>query len=109
MSSEKFNKYGALGGVDTTYSYGQNLQCQRRMFIFMPSYSEKFDLLKDKSGRPEDSKSYYQIAKVDAGFLSWNFHILDEQGKVMAHIERAFRGFGREVGTEITNLYFADN
>jgi hypothetical protein len=47
--------------------------------------------------------TFQQIAQVDSGFLAWRFPILDENGKVMAVIDRAWRGFGREVGIPGTN------
>ncbi len=46
---------------------------------------------------------YYQIAKVDAGFLAWHFHLLDQGGNEIASIDRAFRGIGREVCRIKTN------
>lgn len=51
---------------------------------------------------PQTSQSsqsiYHQIAKVDAEFLAFNFIVQNEQELEIARIERAFRGFGREVG-----------
>jgi hypothetical protein len=45
---------------------------------------------------PEPS-TFSQFAKVDEGFLAWSFKIYDARAEEIAHINRAFRGFGREV------------
>ena len=42
---------------------------------------------------------YHQFAAIDAGFLAWNFPIADENQEI-ASVERAFRGFGREIFTD---------
>lgn len=54
------------------------------------------------SGRqPEPEPSTFsQFAKVDSGFLAWHFQLLDGHGEEIAYIDRAFRGFGREVFTD---------
>jgi len=44
--------------------------------------------------------TFYQVAKVDAGFLAWHFRLLDESGNKIASIDRAFRGIGRELFTD---------
>lgn len=31
------------------------------------------------------------------GFLAWHFNIVDARGETVATVNRAFRGFGREV------------
>ncbi|KAF8969932.1 Scramblase-domain-containing protein [Flammula alnicola] len=43
---------------------------------------------------------YYQIGKVDSGFLAWNFRVSDQHGNEIASVDRAFRGIGREVFTD---------
>ncbi|KAF8201628.1 Scramblase-domain-containing protein [Pholiota molesta] len=53
---------------------------------------------------PQNSQSfqsiYHQIAKVDAEFLAFDFIVQNEQELEIARIERAFRGFGREIFTD---------
>ncbi|KAI9217868.1 Scramblase, partial [Blastocladiella britannica] len=41
-----------------------------------------------------------QFARIDAGFLSWSFPILGEEGEARALIDRNFTGFGRELFTD---------
>lgn len=65
------------------------------------------DVADDISDVPAQSKNkstYYQIAKVDAGLLAWNFKVLDEHAEEIASVDRAFRGFGREVRAFETRL-----
>ena len=50
-----------------------------------------------KPVQTEGEITFYQVAKVDMGFLAWHFHLLDDDGNQIASIERAFRGIGREV------------
>ncbi|KAF8742743.1 hypothetical protein AX14_002545 [Amanita brunnescens Koide BX004] len=44
--------------------------------------------------------TYAQFARVDSGFLSWNFPLFDGAGGEIAFVSRAFRGFGRELFTD---------
>jgi hypothetical protein len=45
-----------------------------------------------------------QFAKIDEGFLSWDFNAKDENGRLMASITKNFTGFGRELFTEWVSL-----
>jgi len=48
--------------------------------------------------QPDPNPSTFtQFARVDSPFLAWHFRITDGQGQEVAYINRAFRGFGREV------------
>ena len=38
-----------------------------------------------------------QFAKVDAGFLSWDFDFVDENNRLIGNVSRNFSGFVREV------------
>ena len=42
----------------------------------------------------------HQFAKIDSGFLSWEFSIDDEKGQPLAKIDRDFSGFVREIFTD---------
>ncbi|KAF9567583.1 Scramblase-domain-containing protein [Agrocybe pediades] len=71
---------------------------RRRYDLFL---REKQELLDGHGeGTSSNLETFYQIGKVDAGFLSWTFNVTEERGQVMAKIERAFRGFGREIFTD---------
>ncbi|CAB4467186.1 unnamed protein product [Rhizophagus irregularis] len=41
-----------------------------------------------------------QFARIDAGFLSWDFNIEDELGDVLGSVNRNFSGFAREIFTD---------
>ncbi|KAI8056254.1 Scramblase [Syncephalis plumigaleata] len=45
-------------------------------------------------------RDHDQFAQVDAGFLAWRFELMDEQGKIMACVDRRFGGFAREIFTD---------
>ncbi|KAF5330868.1 hypothetical protein D9619_005864 [Psilocybe cf. subviscida] len=75
---------------------------RRRYDLFLREYLP-VDVADDISDVPAQSKNkstYYQIAKVDAGLLAWNFKVLDEHAEEIASVGRAFRGFGREIFTD---------
>lgn len=48
---------------------------------------------------------FNQFARVDSGFLAWNFSLQNQDTQSIAHIGRAFRGLGREIFTD-TGRYF---
>jgi uncharacterized protein YxjI len=41
-----------------------------------------------------------QFAKVDGGFLSWDFDVVDEDLSLIGNVSRNFGGFGREIFTD---------
>lgn len=45
----------------------------------------------------EESSKFTQFARIDQGFLAWHFNLVDARKEVIASVDRAFRGFGREV------------
>lgn len=51
----------------------------------------------------QQHRQYYQVAKVDSGFLAWDFCALNEQGVEIARVKRAFRGIGREASRDMHN------
>lgn len=44
-------------------------------------------------------EDFSQFARVDSGFLAWNFSLHDAHGQELGHVGRNFRGFGREVSS----------
>ncbi|GAA5903541.1 Aim25p [Sporobolomyces salmoneus] len=42
-----------------------------------------------------------QFGNIDSGFLAWDFSVRDEQGKVIASINRNFTGFARELFADV--------
>jgi len=47
---------------------------------------------------------YHQMARIDEPFLAWDFVLRGAQGKELASVSRAFRGFGREVCRKTPHL-----
>jgi hypothetical protein len=45
----------------------------------------------------EIASKFTQFARIDQGFLAWHFNLVDARKEVIASVDRAFRGFGREV------------
>ena len=41
-----------------------------------------------------------QFAAIDTGFLGWDFQLVDDQGRHLAAVNRAFGGFAREIFTD---------
>ncbi|KAI0673066.1 Scramblase-domain-containing protein [Trametes maxima] len=63
-------------------------------------------VLNEPQPEPEPEQ-FSQFAKIDDGFLAWHFTLRDAQGQAIANVNRAFRGFGREVFTD-TGQYFVN-
>ncbi|KZV84077.1 Scramblase [Exidia glandulosa HHB12029] len=68
---------------------------RRRYQLFLRDSSLKEDTTQEK----QDDEVYAQFGDVDAGFLSWEFPVVDEVQEI-ALVERNFRGFGREIFTD---------
>lgn len=52
----------------------------------------------DPEPEPNRREAHFnQIARVDEGLWAWHFVLRDAQGRGIASVSRAFRGFGREV------------
>jgi hypothetical protein len=45
-------------------------------------------------------ENFVQFAKIDEGFWAWHFTLRGSRGEELASINRAFRGFGREIFTD---------
>ncbi|KJA18559.1 hypothetical protein HYPSUDRAFT_1099250 [Hypholoma sublateritium FD-334 SS-4] len=70
---------------------------RRRYDLFLREHlPTKLDVSDVEQQNEQQHRQYYQIAKVDSGFLAWDFCALNERGVEIARVERAFRGIGRE-------------
>lgn len=47
-----------------------------------------------------ESDTFRQFAKVDSGFLAWDFWLKGKDDRLLASINRNFRGIGRELFTD---------
>jgi hypothetical protein len=45
-------------------------------------------------------EQFVQFAKIDEGFWAWHFTLRGSRGEELASVNRAFRGFGREMFTD---------
>ncbi|KAG5730681.1 Phospholipid scramblase family protein [Termitomyces sp. T112] len=73
---------------------------QRRYDLFLrEGYRRILSTASEPQPEPETT-IFTQFAKVDMGFLSWHFRLSDGRGDEVAYIDRAFRGFGREIFTD---------
>ena len=68
------------------FGNGPNRQDPRRIL----------SLVNEPQPEPE-TNLFNQFAKIDEGILAWDFTLRDAYGQGIASVNRAFRGFGREV------------
>ncbi|KAL7283519.1 hypothetical protein ACG7TL_002952 [Trametes sanguinea] len=80
----------------------------RRPFAFINSRMDTphriLSVLNEPQPEPEPVQ-FTQFAKIDEGLLAWHFTLRDALGQPIANVNRAFRGFGRELFTD-TGQYF---
>lgn len=70
---------------------------RRRYDLFLRQAPHRI-LSKVDEPQPEPEPDLFrQFAMIDGGFLAWHFALKDDQGLSIASVNRAFRGFGREV------------
>jgi hypothetical protein len=84
--------------LDTFAEVQQRWHLWRRRYDLFIRHGPRriLSLASDPQPEPEP-ESYHQFARIDDGFLAWDFTLRDVHGKEMARVSRAFRGFGREV------------
>ncbi|KAN0075268.1 Scramblase domain containing protein [Tylopilus felleus] len=76
---------------------------RRRYNLFLRSTPHRVLTTLDSDPQPEVTAPevhFNQFARVDEGLWAWHFVLRDAQGQGMASIDRAFRGFGREIFTD---------
>ncbi|KAG1836224.1 Scramblase-domain-containing protein [Suillus subalutaceus] len=70
---------------------------RRRYHLFLRDQPRRI-LSTTSEPQPEPpTDSFTQFAKIDEGLWAWHFNMLDARGTPIASVNRAFRGFGREV------------
>ncbi|KAF8078084.1 Scramblase-domain-containing protein [Lyophyllum atratum] len=103
MYVQRLKEYSPDGEpvLDTFGEVQQIWHPWRRRYDLFLRESERRILSTTSEPQPEPAPSTFsQFAKVDMGFLAWHFRLLDARGEEIAHISRAFRGFGREIFTD---------
>ncbi|KAG9226004.1 hypothetical protein CCMSSC00406_0009101 [Pleurotus cornucopiae] len=100
---KKFHEYTPDGEpiLDTFAEVQQRWHPWRRRYDLFLRQSHHRILSTTSEPQPEPSPAVFnQTFQVDEGFLAWNFKLLDGCAEQVAHIQRAFRGFGRELFTD---------
>ncbi|KAG2139334.1 Scramblase-domain-containing protein [Suillus clintonianus] len=78
---------------------------RRRYHLFLRDQPRRI-LSTTSEPQPEPpTDSFTQFSKIDEGLWAWHFNMLDARGAPIATVNRAFRGFGREIFTD-TGQYF---
>ncbi|KAI1794513.1 Scramblase-domain-containing protein [Ganoderma leucocontextum] len=73
---------------------------RRRYDLFLRPAPHRI-LSKADEPQPEPEPDlFHQFAEIDMGLLAWHFTLRDGQGLSIASVNRAFRGFGREIFTD---------
>ncbi|KAG6874269.1 hypothetical protein C0995_001494 [Termitomyces sp. Mi166 len=101
---KEFSNYTADGEpvLDTFAEVQQIWHPWRRRYDLFLREGQRRILSTASEPQPEPETSIFtQFAKVDMGLLSWHFRLFDGRSDEIAYIDRAFRGFGREVGLPI--------
>ncbi|GJE95179.1 Scramblase-domain-containing protein [Phanerochaete sordida] len=107
-----YNKYTPEGEpvLDSFAEVQQRWHLWRRRYdLFLQETPRRILSVVSDTEQPEpdavDDVQYKQIARIDEGFLAWHFRLRDAGGNELAAVNRAFRGFGREIFTD-TGQYF---
>jgi len=89
--------------LDTFAEAQQRWHLWRRRYDLFLSESPKPILSHIANRQPEPEPTgdlFTQFANIDSPFLAWTFLIRDGRNEQIASIDRAFRGFGREIFTD---------
>lgn len=70
---------------------------RRRYDLFLRQASHRILSLADEPQPEPDPEMFTQFARIDDGFMAWHFTLRDGASQPLANVNRAFRGFGREV------------
>ncbi len=88
-------------GLDTFAEVQQRWHPWRRrydLFLRQSSSHRILSVVNEPQPEPEpESELFHQFARIDSGILAWHFALRDAEGQTIANVNRAFRGFGREV------------
>ncbi|KAI0797633.1 Scramblase-domain-containing protein [Abortiporus biennis] len=89
--------------LDTFAEVQQRWHLWRRKYdLFLRHKGHRvLSVLSDPQPEPEiEPDTFNQLARIDERFLAWDFTLKDANGNTLASINRAFRGFGREIFTD---------
>jgi len=103
-----FNEYTPDGEpvLDTFGEAQQRWHLWRRRYdLFLREDPHRILTLANEPQPEPETEMFHQLARIDEGFLAWDFRLQDAHGEEIASVRRAFRGFGRELFTD-TGQYF---
>ncbi|KLT46306.1 Scramblase-domain-containing protein, partial [Cutaneotrichosporon oleaginosum] len=83
---------GAVGGGDGLSPLVGETQQQWH------PWRRRYNLFENRVGGGDNYMD--QFARIDGGFLAWDFWLTDADGRLLATINRNFTGFGREIFTD---------
>ncbi|KAH9997250.1 Scramblase-domain-containing protein [Russula vinacea] len=89
--------------LDTFSEAQQRWHLWRRRYDLFLRVAPELILSKASEPQPEpepEPDRFSQFAKIDEGFWAWHFTLRGSRGEELASINRAFRGFGREIFTD---------
>jgi len=98
-----FNDYTPEGEpvLDSFAEVQQRWHAWRRRYdLFLRQEPRRIlSLASDPQPEP-DLESFHQFSRIDEGLWAWHFTLRDGSGGEIASVNRAFRGFGREIFTD---------
>ncbi|RPD80232.1 Scramblase-domain-containing protein [Lentinus tigrinus ALCF2SS1-7] len=103
-----FSEYTPEGNpvLDTFAEVQQRWHLWRRRYdLFLRETPHRILSTVDEPQPEPEPEMFRQFARIDNGFLAWHFTLRDATGQAIANVNRAFRGFGRELFTD-TGQYF---
>ncbi|KAI0328535.1 Scramblase-domain-containing protein [Cubamyces sp. BRFM 1775] len=94
--------------LDTFAEVQQRWHPWRRKYdLFLRQTPHRILSLVNEPQPEPETDLFNQVAKIDEGILAWHFTLKDAYGQGIANVNRAFRGFGRELFTD-TGQYFVN-
>ncbi|KAI0665112.1 Scramblase-domain-containing protein [Cubamyces menziesii] len=105
-----FGEYTPSGEpiLDTFAEVQQRWHLWRRKYdLFLRQDPRRILSLVNEPQPEPETDLFNQFAKIDEGILAWDFTLRDAYGQGIASVNRAFRGFGRELFTD-TGRYFVN-
>ncbi|PLW19496.1 hypothetical protein PCANC_04483 [Puccinia coronata f. sp. avenae] len=93
LPNNHHTRFGAIGESQ------QEFHLWRRRYNLFINRSHHPDA-NPKEKEEEEEEQYEQFARIDAGFLAWDFHALDREGQVSASVSKNLTGIAREIFTD---------
>ncbi|WAQ87809.1 hypothetical protein PtA15_8A716 [Puccinia triticina] len=101
INSRIFVEHSPTGDPQQRAIVGES---QQEFHLWRRRYNLFTRLAPRSAAAPEEEdqqeQHYDQFARIDAGFLSWDFFTLDANGRPTGSVSKNFTGFGREIFTD---------